>query len=185
MAYDKVIDSAALDADLKSVADAIREKGGTSGTMIFPAGFINAISSMKTGGNMERYEVTFASDITGNGNTTACLKNNEFIKANYAKDTFFVVFRPKGSAAKIGYGALFVLHSNIQAVSGISASHGVSLLMNSGATAVNVAGVQGAVNGTTWNLGFRATSSGDLNLYTPTNRNVAAGTYEIYLICEE
>lgn len=49
MAYDKVIDSSVLDANLTSVANAIRSKGGTSASLAFPAGFVNAISAIKTG----------------------------------------------------------------------------------------------------------------------------------------
>lgn len=49
MAYDKVIDSAQLEADLTSIANAIRSKGGTSASLAFPAGFVNAISAIKTG----------------------------------------------------------------------------------------------------------------------------------------
>ena len=40
MALDKLVDSAALDANLTSVANAIRAKGGTSGPMAFPSGFV-------------------------------------------------------------------------------------------------------------------------------------------------
>lgn len=50
MAYDKVIDSAVLEADLTSVADAIREKGGTSETLSFPDGFTEAIAAIESGG---------------------------------------------------------------------------------------------------------------------------------------
>ena len=38
------------DADLTSVADAIREKGGTSAALAFPAGFVDAIGEIQTGG---------------------------------------------------------------------------------------------------------------------------------------
>ena len=50
MAYDKVIDSAKLDADLTTVADAIREKGGTYETLSFPDGFTEAIKAIESGG---------------------------------------------------------------------------------------------------------------------------------------
>jgi hypothetical protein len=50
MAYDKVVDSAALDAGLTSVADAIREKGGTSASLAFPQGFVDAIGNISVGG---------------------------------------------------------------------------------------------------------------------------------------
>ena len=45
MAYRKVDDTS-----LASVADAIRSKGGTSDTLIFPDGFVAAISAIQTGG---------------------------------------------------------------------------------------------------------------------------------------
>ena len=50
MAVDKLVDSAQLDADLTSVANAIRTKGGTSGQLAFPSGFVSAIGDIPTGG---------------------------------------------------------------------------------------------------------------------------------------
>ena len=50
MALDKVIDSAALDAGMTSVADAIRAKAGTTEPLLWPDGFITAISGIETGG---------------------------------------------------------------------------------------------------------------------------------------
>lgn len=49
MALDKLVDSSQLDADLASVAAAIRTKGGTSGQLAFPAGFISAVQAIPTG----------------------------------------------------------------------------------------------------------------------------------------
>ena len=48
MAYRKVDD-----ASLSSVADAIRSKGGTSETLVFPDGFVSAISAIQAGGGDE------------------------------------------------------------------------------------------------------------------------------------
>ena len=45
MAYKKVDDTS-----LSSVADAIRAKGGTSDALVFPEGFVSAISAIQTGG---------------------------------------------------------------------------------------------------------------------------------------
>ena len=53
MAYDKAVDSGVLDAGLKSIADAIRTKGGTSDVMAFPAGFVAAIEAIETGGTLK------------------------------------------------------------------------------------------------------------------------------------
>ena len=49
MAFDKVVDSAALDAQLTSIADAIRSKGGTTGPLTL-AGMVDAINAFQTGG---------------------------------------------------------------------------------------------------------------------------------------
>lgn len=49
MAVDKLVDSTQLNADLTSVANAIRTKGGTSGQLAFPAGFVSAVNAIPTG----------------------------------------------------------------------------------------------------------------------------------------
>lgn len=48
MALDKLVDSGQLDTDLTSIANAIRTKGGTSGALSFPNGFISAVEAVKT-----------------------------------------------------------------------------------------------------------------------------------------
>ena len=50
MAVDKQVDSTQLDADLTSVANAIRTKGGTSASLAFPADFVSAIAAIPSGG---------------------------------------------------------------------------------------------------------------------------------------
>ena len=49
MAFDKVVDSTALDGNLKNVANAIRAKGKTTASLTFPNGFISAIQTIQTG----------------------------------------------------------------------------------------------------------------------------------------
>ena len=49
MAFDKVIDSAQLEADLTTVADAIRAKGETTEPLAFPDGYKSAIESIEVG----------------------------------------------------------------------------------------------------------------------------------------
>jgi hypothetical protein len=58
MALDKLVDSTQLDSDLASVANAIREKGGTSAQLAFPAGFVSAIDAIPTGGDTYPYNVS-------------------------------------------------------------------------------------------------------------------------------
>ena len=50
MAFDKVVDSAVLDAGMKSVADAIRAKAGTTDLLEWPDGFKAAVEGIQTGG---------------------------------------------------------------------------------------------------------------------------------------
>ena len=50
MALDKVVDSAVLDAGMKSVADAIRAKAGTTDLLEWPDGFKTAVEGIQTGG---------------------------------------------------------------------------------------------------------------------------------------
>lgn len=50
MAVDKIVDGTALDNNLTSVANAIRTKGGTSGSLSFPSGFVSAIGNLGGGG---------------------------------------------------------------------------------------------------------------------------------------
>lgn len=49
MAVDKLVDSTQLDADLTSVANAIRTKGGTSAQLAFPSEFVSAVQAIPTG----------------------------------------------------------------------------------------------------------------------------------------
>lgn len=50
MAFDKVVDSTALEAGLTQIATAIREKGGTTDTLAFPDAMVAAISAIQAGG---------------------------------------------------------------------------------------------------------------------------------------
>ena len=56
MADYKVVDADKLDADLSSVADAIRTKGGTTEELQFPQGFVDGIGAIESGGGTEEIE---------------------------------------------------------------------------------------------------------------------------------
>ena len=53
MSVDKLVDSTQLDADLTSVANAIRTKGGTSASLAFPAEFVAAVAAIPTGSSIQ------------------------------------------------------------------------------------------------------------------------------------
>lgn len=50
MVINKIVNATQLDADLTDIADAIRAKGGTSAQLAFPAGFVDAVEAIETGG---------------------------------------------------------------------------------------------------------------------------------------
>jgi hypothetical protein len=69
MSVDKLVDSTQLDADLTSVANAIRTKGGTSASLAFPAEFVSAIEAISGGGGLPSHilnheTIVPATDIT-------------------------------------------------------------------------------------------------------------------------
>ena len=53
MAYDKIVDSAVLDANITTVADAIREKTGGTDALTFPAGMAEAIAGITGGEDLD------------------------------------------------------------------------------------------------------------------------------------
>ncbi len=89
MAVDKLVDSTQLDADLTSVANAIRTKGGTSDDLAFPAGFVSAVQAIPTGGNANWM-----------GNNPALIRT-EILDAVYLKDTDYSDWTPSTTAGTI------------------------------------------------------------------------------------
>ena len=82
MAFDKVIDSAALDADLTSIADAIRSSMGDANPLDFPVDFVSAIESL---GNTEDYLAAVCNyDVTEIVNNKITQVPTEFQKGNSA-----------------------------------------------------------------------------------------------------
>ena len=59
MAFDKLIDSAALENGLTAIADAIREKTSKAEKLLFPDGFVAAIRAIT--GSTEMHKITFSS----------------------------------------------------------------------------------------------------------------------------
>lgn len=86
MAVDKLVDSTQLDADLTSVANAIRTKGGTSASLAFPADFVSAIAAI-TGGTI--YEdsgtLTLTSDYSYTTGASASYTGSILISTSLSK----------------------------------------------------------------------------------------------------
>jgi len=73
MAVDKLVDSTQLNADLTSVANAIRTKGGTSAQMAFPNGFVSAVQAIPTGSGK-----TLLADYTASENVSEIVLSGDF-----------------------------------------------------------------------------------------------------------
>lgn len=88
MAVDKLVDSTQLDADLGSVADAIRAKSGGTGSLAFPAGFVTEIGNISGGGSGYGYtllgSVEFTCSTTGTSSTAI---TGAVVTANRASHT--------------------------------------------------------------------------------------------------
>ena len=72
MALDKSVDSAQLNSDLTSIANAIRTKGGTSEQLLFPTGFVSAVQAIPSGTTPTG---TKQISISANGTTTEDVTN--------------------------------------------------------------------------------------------------------------
>lgn len=64
MSVDKLVDSTQLNADLTSVANAIRTKGGTSADLTFPSEFVSAVEAIETGGGIDYLELLCNNQLT-------------------------------------------------------------------------------------------------------------------------
>lgn len=186
MAYDKVIDSSALDANLTSVANAIRSKAGTSGNLAFPTGFVDAISAISAGAvTTEIHDITISSDLTGKSEYRPTIFNgSELAKKYYANDGFFILLFPANGTVTAGaYNIGGIAHMNKPfLVVGSGKYYAVALMYNSAGSAVaNATSVYKISTAQPYNQGLMANSSGNISICLPANRNLAAGTYRIVL----
>lgn len=78
MALDKVVDSAVLDAGMKSVADAIRAKAGTTDLLAWPDGFKAAVEGIQTGGG-QAFQYGTVVSVDGTNLVVPCTLDNILI----------------------------------------------------------------------------------------------------------
>lgn len=86
MAFDKVVDSAALDAGMKSVADAIRAKAGTTDLLAWPDGFKAAVEGIQTGGG-QTFQCGTVVSADGTNLVVPCTLDNILIVRKYVTST--------------------------------------------------------------------------------------------------
>lgn len=105
MAYDKVVDSSVLDAGLKQIADAIREKGGTSDNLAFPQAMAEAIAAIEAGGGIP-------SNITelAGGTYTAASDIGQTLTIQHGMGktpNLAVIWSKSTNAGKLGWALMF------------------------------------------------------------------------------
>lgn len=110
MAMDKAVDSAVLDAGLTVIANAIREKGGTSGSLAFPDGMAAAIAAIEAGGGMPFYEnilytgeASYIDDGDGNYRVKFLTSGTLTVKNDIVVDIFAVGGGGNGGAGDADY----------------------------------------------------------------------------------
>ena len=95
MALDKVVDSAALDTQLTSIADAIRAKTGGSDSLVFPDGFLQAIAAIEAGGGSgggQAFQCGTVVSADGTNLVVPCTLDNILIVRKYVTSTKNVAY---------------------------------------------------------------------------------------------
>ena len=91
MAFDKVVDSAVLDAGMKSVADAIRAKTGTTDLLAWPDGFKAAVEGIQTGGG-QAFQCGTVVSADATNLVVPCTLDNILIVRKYVTNAKNVVY---------------------------------------------------------------------------------------------
>lgn len=90
MAYRKVNDTS-----IASVADAIRAKGGTSDALIFPDGFVSAISAIQTGGGSgggQAFQCGSVASADGTNLVVPCTLDNILISRSFPPSSRYTIY---------------------------------------------------------------------------------------------
>lgn len=142
MAVDKLVDSTQLDADLTSVANAIRTKGGTSADLAFPSGFVSAVEAIPTGGG-DDYE-----DFTA-GNIQAIVSHGtEWIQTDYYGTLTDLISIKLADSSKETYEGYWAISGTGNVTNTVQRySNGNNLTLNYNSTAVNGLSIEGYSTG--------------------------------------
>lgn len=160
-------------------------ENGTHDVAAFASALVNVPVPAQ---NMVVIPVTLSSALgAGTNKNHSLLTGNDFVKKHYNHEGFCALWVPltgTTTAAESGVvGAGF--HCNRPTITTKSTYYG-GFMRSSGATSgATVQVCTTMVNGTGYNISFRATSSGNLNLYVASNLTVPAGDYLLILLCAE
>lgn len=169
MAENKVVNTTQLEADLTSIADAIREKTGGSDSLAFPDGFVSAMDNLALSNNLcffldEKFTLVDGISVR----SSAVVFTSEKLKS--LSDYHMLVIE-KTTANTVSNGIyLYVIMPNAptcefrKAFVGTSSST-VPLNLSSSANDITI-------------------DNGNITIQTGTNQ-VQAGEYHLYIICNK
>lgn len=186
MAYDKVVDSADLDAGLTAVADAIREKTGKAESLVFPGGFVTAIAEIVTGGSSdstmsgEVHDIPIGSDV--NNGDQVLLNGNAFVAENYSKNGFMAILVNTDPPSASSGTMLSFIHGNVNFGSSNVAHYGC-YANASGTMAVSVSKISTKISETTTANSLYADDTGAVGVRIGYANTLPAGSYKLILLC--
>ena len=99
MSVDKLVDSTQLDADLTSVADAIRTRGGTSASLAFPSGFVSAINAIPSGGGTSKNVQVVQGTTRTTSSTLTAIGAEMTVSKTGTYDIYWAAFRSNTSSS--------------------------------------------------------------------------------------
>ena len=133
--------------------------------------------------NVVRRTITLSAMTGASAYYPTLISSDDFVKAHYADDNFFILMRPVGTITSSAYVVGGIYHGNKPLIVAGSTWYGFGFHTNSAGTSFGGMGINAKINGTTYNAGFRVNSSGKVQLVLPANRNIAAGEYELIMGC--
>ena len=123
----------------------------------------------------------------GNGTDTSytMLEADEFVKENFTKDGFAVIFVPVTPITAPGNNTLHGLyHGNRNIGAKNYTRYGVAYY-SATVTTMSTQMITSKISGSGTNISFRARANGELILYVSKSRKVEIGTYYLWMCCIE
>lgn len=184
MAYDKVVNSAELEAGLTAVANAIRDKTGETESLVFPGGFVAAISGIMSGAvRGEVHDITVESNVSDTG--TGLLTGNKFVEENYLKDGFMAILlaaEPIGLELAVMYS---IIHGNLN-IGATKDSGFYGCVVYGRGSNVGIKSISTKLSVNPGGTSNRFVCDGEgLMIFAPSDKYLMAGDYKLILLCAD
>lgn len=132
--------------------------------------------------NFHVFPITLSSAYTGAAAEHTLLSGNEFVKAHYADEGFFIMWIPLGLTEKAPSGtAMWAYHGNRKMAIANSSPYGVFARSTGESSNVVWMPEPGNLSVNNWNVSFKANSSGNVIMYRSASYTIPAGEYRLVL----